>query len=64
MKKAVYFLACFDEKDIKMNIREISEYRLVTYDGAKKILGFKHDKDILQKANEFADMLCETETQR
>ena len=54
-KKAVYFLAPFDAKDICMNIMEISEYRLVTFDEALSILNFKHDRDILTKANEFID---------
>lgn len=56
-KKAIYFLAKFDEKDIRMNIREISEYRLVTFDEAYATLNFKHDKDILKKADRFADEL-------
>lgn len=56
-KKAVYFLASFDEKDIQMNIREISEYRLVTFEEAYATLNFKHDKDILKKADKFADDL-------
>lgn len=56
-KKAVYYLAPFDEKDIKMNIMEISEYRLVTFEEALSILNFKHDRDILTKANEFIDTL-------
>ena len=56
-KKAVYYLAPFDEKDIKMNIMEISEYRLVTFEEALSILNFKHDRDILSKANKFIDTL-------
>ncbi len=56
-KKAVYYLAKFDEADVKMNIREISEYMVLTYQEAMKILGFKHDKDILTHANEFADKI-------
>ena len=56
-KKAVYYLAPFEEKDIKMNIMEISEYRLVTLEEALSILNFKHDRDILTKANEFIDNL-------
>lgn len=52
-KKAVYFLASFDVADIKMNIMEISEYRLVTCREAKKILNFRHDREILEKADEF-----------
>ncbi len=56
-KKAVYFLAQFKEEDIQMNIREISEYRLLTFDEAYSTLNFKHDKDILKKADTFADDL-------
>ena len=56
-KKAVYFLAPFDEKDVKMNIMEISEYRLVTYDEAMSVLNFRHDRDILTKANDFIDAM-------
>ncbi len=52
-KKAIYFLAHFDAKDIKMNIREISEYKLLTFKEAYETLDFKHDRDILQKADEF-----------
>lgn len=58
-KKAVYFLAKFEEKDIQMNIMEISEYRLLTFEEAYAILNFKHDKDILKKAHDFADKLEE-----
>ena len=54
-KKAVYYLAPFNVEDIKMNIMEISEYRLVTFEEALSILNFKHDRDILTKANEFID---------
>ena len=56
-KKAVYYLAKFDASDVKMNIREISEYRILNFADALKILNFKHDKDILTKANEYADRL-------
>jgi len=56
-KKAVYFLAAFDEKDIEMNIREISEYRLLTFEEAHSTLNFRHDKEILEKANAFIDTL-------
>lgn len=56
-KRAVYYLARFDEADVKMNIREISEYRILSFDEALKILNFKHDKDILEKANAFIDKL-------
>lgn len=54
-KKAVYYLAPFNVEDIKMNIMEISEYRLVTFEEALSILNFKHDRDILTKANDFID---------
>lgn len=56
-KKAVYYLAPFDVKDIKMNIMEISEYRLVDFKEALSYLNFKHDRDILTKANEFIDSM-------
>ncbi len=56
-KRAVYFLAKFNKEDIRMNIREISEYKLVTYKEAMDILGFKHDRDILTAANEFIDTI-------
>jgi len=56
-KKAVYFLAKFNAADIKMNIMEISEYRLLVFDEAMKLLNFRHDKDILEKADRFIDEL-------
>lgn len=56
-KRAVYFLAHFCQDDIKMNIREISEYRLVSYEQAMTILNFKHDRDILESADKFIDSL-------
>ena len=56
-KKAVYYLAPFEVCDIRMNIMEISEYRLVTFEEALAILNFKHDRDILTKANEFINDL-------
>ena len=36
-----------------MNIMEISEYLLVTYEEAMKILNYPHDRSILRKANDF-----------
>ena len=54
-KKAVYYLARFDEADVKMNIREISEYKALSYDEAMKALNFKHDRDILEKADKYID---------
>ena len=54
-KKAVYYLAPFNVEDIRMNIMEISEYRLVDFEEALSHLNFKHDRDILAKANEFID---------
>ncbi len=54
-KKAVYYLAPFKEEDIRMNIMEISEYRLCEFEEALSLLNFKHDRDILTKANEFID---------
>lgn len=56
-KKAVYYLAPFDVKDIQMNIMEISEYKLVDFDEALSYLNFKHDRDILSKANAFIDSM-------
>ncbi len=58
-KKAVYFLARFECEDIQMNIREISEYRLLSFEEAFNTLNFKHDRDILQKAEEFANSMSE-----
>ena len=56
-KKAIYYLAEFDPKDIKMDIMEISEYHLLTYDEAMKLLNFRHDKKVLEKADRFIDEL-------
>lgn len=56
-KKAVYYLAPFEVEDIKMNIMEISEYKLVTFEEALSILNFKHDRDILTRANEFINSM-------
>ena len=40
-----------------MNIMEISEYHLLSFDEAMKILNFRHDKKILEKADRFIDEL-------
>lgn len=56
-KKAIYYLAEFKPEDIKMNIREISEYHLVSYEEAVKLLNFRHDKKIIEKADKFIDEL-------
>lgn len=56
-KKAIYYLAPFNPGDIKMNIMEISEYHLVTYSEALKLLNFRHDKKIIEKAEKFIDEL-------
>ena len=58
-KKAVYFLAKFEKSDIHMSIMEISEYRLLTFDEAIKLLNFRHDKEILEKADMFINELEE-----
>ena len=52
-KKAIYFLASFHPKDVRMSIMEISEYRLLPYEEALEALNFRHDKRILEKAEEF-----------
>lgn len=52
-KQAVYFVAPFLSDDIEMNIREISEYLLVTFDEGMKILNYPHDRSILSKADKF-----------
>ena len=52
-KKAIYFLAPFHPKDVRMSIMEISEYRLLPYAEALEALNFRHDKRILEKAEEF-----------
>lgn len=52
-KKAIYYLAEFDPKDIKMDIMEISEYHLLSYDEAMETLNFRHDKKVLEKAEIF-----------
>ncbi len=56
-KKAVYYLARFEVEDIRMNIMEISEYRLLSFEEALDTLNFKHDRDILRKADGFIDEL-------
>ncbi len=52
-KKAVYFLASFDPGDVTMSIMEISEYHLLSYEEAMEKLNFRHDKRILEKAEQF-----------
>ncbi len=52
-KKAVYFLSSFNPANIKMCIREISEYKLLDYNEAYETLSFKHDKDVLEKAQKY-----------
>lgn len=54
-KTAVYFVAPYRESDIKMDIMEISEYILVTFEEGMKILGYSHDRTVLAKANKFID---------
>lgn len=56
-KKAIYFLAEFDPKDIQMDIMEISEYHLLTYEEALEVLNFRHDKKVLEKADKFINGL-------
>ena len=52
-KKAIYYLAEFEPEKIQMDIMEISEYHLLTYEEAMSMLNFKHDKKVLEKAEEF-----------
>lgn len=60
-KQAVYFVAPFQKSDIKMNIKEISEYLLVTFDEGMKVLNYPHDRSILSKADKFITSLSENE---
>lgn len=52
-KEAVYYTAHFEQSDVKMNIMEISEYKLVTFEEGMSILNYPHDRSILRKANDF-----------
>ncbi len=52
-KQAVYYLSSFYKKDVVMDIREISEYTLVTFEEGMKILNYPHDRSILSKAEKF-----------
>jgi len=59
-KQAVYFVAPFRECDIEMNIREISEYMLVSFDEGMKVLNYPHDRSILSKADKFISQALNT----
>ncbi len=52
-KEAVYFVSPFNKEEIKMDIMEISEYMLVTFDEAMKILNYPHDRNIMRRAHDF-----------
>ena len=52
-KEAVYYTAPFNPDDVKMDIMEISEYKLATYEEAMKLLNYPHDRSILRRANDF-----------
>lgn len=56
-KQAVYFVAPFRSDEIEMNIREISEYLLVTFEEGMKVLNYPHDRSILAKADRFISQL-------
>lgn len=58
-KTAIYFLANFSPADIKMDIMEISEYHLLTYEQAMEVLNFRHDKKVLEKAENFIKKVLE-----
>ncbi len=58
-KQAGYFVAPFLEANIKMNIKEISEYMLVTFEEGMKVLNYPHDRSILSKADKFITSLQE-----
>lgn len=52
-KEAVYYVAPFEPDNVQMNIMEISEYKLVTFEEALGILNYPHDRNILRRANDF-----------
>ncbi len=52
-KEAIYYTSAFRPEEVKMDIMEISEYQLVTYDEAAKLLNYPHDRSILRKAHDF-----------
>lgn len=62
-KTAVYFVAPFKKEMIKMDIKEISEYIIVTLEEGMKTLGYSHDRTVLSKANKFIDTLDEAQKQ-
>ncbi len=60
-KQAVYFVAPFKTDEIEMNIREISEYLLVTFDEGMKVLNYPHDRSILSKADKFISQMSDSQ---
>ncbi len=66
-KEAIYFVASFNsETEIKMQIMEISEYMLVTFEQALKILNYPHDRTVMRKADNFISekMLKQSQSKR
>ena len=54
-KNAVYFIAEFDNTEIKIQESEIFDHWLVPYDKAYELLNFKEDRAILENAKRYLD---------
>lgn len=55
IKKCIYFCNEFDMQEIKIQQEEISESWLMPYEEAMKLLNFKEDRRILEKADGMYD---------
>lgn len=55
IKKCIYFCNEFDMQEIKIQQEEISESWLLPYEEAMKLLNFKEDRRILEKADGMYD---------
>lgn len=54
-KNAVYFIADFENTQIKTQESEIFDHWLVPYDKAYELLNFKEDRAILENAKRYLD---------
>lgn len=53
MKQVVYFVAEYQEQELKMQEEELLSIKLLSYADAMNILEYENSKEILKEANDF-----------
>lgn len=64
MKEVVFFVASANDVEVVPQPEEIKSIQWLSYELAQKTLTFENDRDILRKANEFIELMYESESNK